>query len=159
MGTDEKISAAVIDSTDRRLKTKISSLPQQDSNSPLGRPSRTRKGWSRKNRGPTSAPELVELIPSLKRELCQQRDRACVACKYGFRIIEVCIARRDERFVSRSHRAKAVDVIHSQPKARIAARNVLGMVDDVPKLRAEPELLGLREIQVLVDAEVNVVGS
>ena len=31
------------------------------------------------------------------------------------------------------------------------------MVDDVPKLRAEPELLGLREIQVLVDAEVDVV--
>jgi hypothetical protein len=33
MGTDEKISAAVIDSTDRRLKAKISFLPQQERNS------------------------------------------------------------------------------------------------------------------------------
>src|ERR1700730_9730987 len=112
-----------------------------------------------KNRGPTSAPEPVELIPSLERELCNQCDRARVACKYGPRIIEVCIARRDERFVARSHRTKAVDVIHSQPKARIASGNVLGMVDDVPELRAKPELHLLRKVHVLVDAEVDVVGS
>ena len=32
------------------------------------------------------------------------------------------------------------------------------MVDDVPKLRAEPELHGFRDVQVLVNSEVEVVG-
>ena len=70
-----------------------------------------------------------------EREFCHQSNGACVAGEHRPRNVEVCIARRNVRLVRSSDRWEAAHIIHSQAIARIAAGDILWVIDDVGELR------------------------
>ena len=80
---------------------------------------------------------------SLEGELRHQS----VAGEHRPRIVEVGIARGQIVQVARAVGAggERVHIIHTQPLARIASGDELGVIDNVPELRTELELASARQ--------------
>ena len=78
-----------------------------------------------------------------------------VAGKYRLRIVEDGIARRQVVQIARAVGAgdERGNVIHSQSLPRIAAGNVLRVIEEVGELRAESEFNPLRDVDVLIGSE------
>ena len=75
----------------------------------------------------------------LEGELGHQSNAASVAGKYRLRIVEDGIAGSEIVQIARAVRPREErgDVIHSQPLTRIAARNVLRVIEQIRELRTE----------------------
>ena len=109
-------------------------------------------------RGPQSCSSQISC--QLEGKFGHQSDGASVAGKYRLRVIENGIARSEIVQITRAVRSSQERsyVIDSQPPTRIAARNVLGVIQNVGELRTETEFEPLRNAYVLVCRERKLVG-
>src|SRR5215469_5388190 len=107
---------------------------------------RSRYGWGdlqksiEKKRGLAAPPlNLFHLILPSERELCYQRDGASVAGEDGFRVVEYRVTRSQIVQVAGAIRSgeEGRDVVDAEPLTRVAAGNVLRVIEDIGKLSAQ----------------------
>jgi hypothetical protein len=92
----------------------------------------------------------------LEAQLQSEHGLPSIARKHALRLVEVrirCIYVAQIRVSSRSER---LYVIYTVASTRITSRNVLGMVQDVAKLRSEAELDAFSNANILVNTQINV---
>src|SRR5579862_1489621 len=106
-------------------------------------------------KGPREGPRRVALCEWLEGELRHKSDGACVAGKYSLRVIEDGIARSQVVQIAGAVRAgeERSNVIHPQSLPRIAAWNVLRVIQDIGELRADTKFESLGDVDVLIGRE------
>ena len=100
-------------------------------------------------------PSRVASCEWLEGEFGHKSDGTSVAGKYRLRVVEDGIARSQVVQVAGAVRAsdERSNVIHSQSLPRIAARNVLRMIQDIGELRTDSKSKSLRNVDVFVGSE------
>src|SRR5215475_12394379 len=112
-----------------------------------------------KKGGTRQGAQVAQGSCELKDKLRHQRHLPGVAPESRLGIIEVLVSWREVVQEALASGIKAEHIVHPQALSGIASGDKLRMVEEVARQSADVEFHPLRQVQVLINSEIQVVGG